>query len=88
MEHEFKFTNYTGKDVVIMNAQTACSCTVASWTKDPVEDGRTGVVKLSYCTRGRPGHFNKPVFVTFNNMYERVLRVSGNVAIENAPNPK
>jgi hypothetical protein len=81
-EYEFKFTN-TGKEpIVIQRAQPSCGCTTPSWSKDPVLPGKTGAIKASYGTQGRPNSFNKTITV-FTNVGTKVLTIKGNV--EKAP---
>src|SRR5688572_19522717 len=54
-EHVFTFTN-TGKEpLLIQRVQPSCGCTTPDWTKDAVAPGKTGMIKASYGTQGRPG---------------------------------
>lgn len=81
-EHIFQFTN-TGKEpVIIQKVQPSCGCTTPDWTKEPVLPGKTGIVKASYGTQGRPGQFTKTLTV-ISNAGTKVLTISGNV--EKAP---
>src|SRR5436190_1720705 len=53
-EHVFTFTN-TGKEpLIIQRVQPSCGCTTPDWTKEPVAPGKTGMIKASYGTQGRP----------------------------------
>lgn len=77
-EFEFRFRN-TGKEpILISDVRPACSCTTPNWTKEPVLPGKTGVVKASYGTQGRPGHFDKTVTVV-SNAGTKVLTIKGTV---------
>ena len=38
-----------------------------SWTKTPVEPGKSGKISVKYSTRNRPGKFAKSISVTTNN---------------------
>ena len=81
-EHEFVFTN-TGKEpIIIQKAQPSCGCTTPSWSKDPVLPGKTGSIKASYGTQGRPNAFTKTISVV-TNVGTKVLTIKGNV--EKAP---
>lgn len=81
-DYEFTFKN-TGKEPIILtNVQASCGCTTPSWSKDPVLPGKTGTVKASYNTVGRPGPFTKSITVT-SNAGVRILTIKGNV--EKAP---
>lgn len=81
-DFDFIFTN-TGKEpIIIQRAQPACGCTASDWTKEPILPGKTGYVKASYHTQGRPGPFTKTVTV-LSNAGAKVLTFKGEV--EKAP---
>jgi hypothetical protein len=81
-EHVFTFTN-TGKEpIVIERVQPSCGCTAPDWTKEPIAPGKTGMVKATYGTQGRPGHFEKNMTV-FTNAGTKMVTFKGSV--EKAP---
>ncbi|MBS1588968.1 MAG: DUF1573 domain-containing protein [Bacteroidetes bacterium] len=81
-EYEFTFKN-TGKEpIIIQRAQPSCGCTTPSYSKDPVLPGKTGSIKASYGTQGRPSVFTKTITVV-TNVGTKVLTIKGNV--EKAP---
>ncbi len=81
-EAEFVFTN-TGKEpLMIQKVQPSCGCTTPFYSKDPVAPGKTGTIKASYGTKGRPGSFNKSISVT-SSAGSSVIWIKGNV--EKAP---
>ena len=81
-DYVFQFKN-TGKEpVVIQKVQASCGCTTPDWSKDPILPGKTGMVKASYGTQGRPGPFTKTLTV-MSNAGTKVLTIKGNV--EKAP---
>jgi hypothetical protein len=81
-ETEFKFTNKGDKPLILSNVRSSCGCTVPSWTKEPVEPGKTGTIKVKYDTR-RVGAFSKSITVSSNAVNSRVvLRIKGNVTSE------
>ena len=78
----FQFKN-TGKEpLIIQRVQPSCGCTTPDWTKEPIAPGKTGMVKASYGTQGRPGHFEKSLTV-FSNAGTKMLTIKGTV--EKAP---
>jgi P pilus assembly chaperone PapD len=78
--HEFKFKNTGDQPVVIANVQASCGCTTPDWTKTPVLPGKTGFIRASYNSAGRPGQFNKTVTVTSNaKAATTVLTIKGTV---------
>lgn len=81
-EHEFAFTN-TGKEPInIESVHASCGCTTPSYSKEPILPGKTGKIKASYNTVGRPNAFTKTITVT-SNAGTKVLTITGNV--EKAP---
>lgn len=81
-DYVFQFKN-TGKEpLVITKVQPSCGCTIPDWTKDPIMPGKTGYVKASYSTQGRPGHFEKNMTV-ISNAGTKMVTFKGNV--EKAP---
>src|SRR5690242_6831547 len=59
VQHEFVFTNNSGRPVKILGVQASCGCTTPAWSQEPVAAGKTGFVQASYNPKGRPGYFNK-----------------------------
>ncbi|MBS1615674.1 MAG: DUF1573 domain-containing protein [Bacteroidetes bacterium] len=81
-EHVFLFKN-TGKEpIVIQRVQPSCGCTAPDWSKEPIAPGKTGMVKATYGTQGRPGHFEKTMTV-FTNAGVKTVSFKGTV--EQAP---
>lgn len=81
-DYEFEFTN-TGKEpMTIQNVQASCGCTTPSYSKEPIAPGKSGKIKASYNTVGRPGAFTKSITVT-SNAGVKVLTIKGTV--EKAP---
>ena len=64
--HEFEFVNTGNQPLIISHVQASCGCTTPYWTKEPVMPGKTGSIKASYNSNGRPGPFNKSITVTSN----------------------
>lgn len=63
-DHEFIFTNNSGRPMRIISVQASCGCTTPGWTKEAVAPGKTGFIKASFDPKGRPGYFNKSLTVT------------------------
>lgn len=81
-EYEFSFTNKGKEPIVIQQVHASCGCTTPSYSKDPVLPGKTGTVKASFNTTGRPGSFTKTITV-LSNAGSKVLTIKGEV--EKAP---
>ncbi|WP_400191385.1 DUF1573 domain-containing protein [Hymenobacter sp. B81] len=87
--HEFKFKNTGNQPIVIANVQASCGCTTPDWTKTPVLPGKTGFIRASYNSAGRPGQFNKTVTVTSNaTESSQMLTIKGTVLTKDELRPK
>ncbi len=76
----FSFVNISDKPISIMKVETSCGCTTPEYSKNEIKPGDTGYVKAIYGTTGRPGNFNKNLFVYFNSLtdFQRLI-IKGNV---------
>lgn len=77
---EFKFTNDGTSPLVITRTAASCGCTTPEYPKEPISPGKTGIIKVTYNAKGRPGHFQKSVYVYANTDPEKTtLIIKGNV---------
>src|SRR6478609_9035606 len=83
-DHEFRFTNNSGRPVKIISVQASCGCTTPGWTQEVIANGKEGFVKASYNPKSRPGYFNKTLTVT-TDLVEGpvVLQIKGQVVTQN-----
>lgn len=72
---EFTFKNEGKEPFIIQRVQTTCGCTTPDYTREPVLPGKTGNIKVTYSTVGRPGAFNKNVTV-FSNVTDSVYKLN------------
>ncbi len=77
----FGFTNVGTTPLIINQAYASCGCTVATYTKTPVQPGERGAVDVTYNGKGKyPGHFKKTVSIRSNAKNEVVrLTIEGNM---------
>ena len=78
--HEFQFTNLSGRPIKILSVVPSCGCTTSGWTKEIIENGKTGAIKANFDPKGRPGYFSKTL--TVNTDFDGapiVLQIKGNV---------
>lgn len=88
--YEFKFTNTGDEALVITHVNVSCGCTTPEWSKEAIPPGKTGYVRVSYDTKGRPGEFNRSITVTTNAKTPvKVLTITGVVGVStpNVPTP-
>lgn len=77
----FTFTNVGDKPLVINQAVASCGCTVPKYTKQPIQPGQKGEVKVTYNGAGKfPGHFKKSITIRTNGSVEMTrLYVEGDM---------
>ncbi len=71
VECSFSFTNIGESPLVVNQAVPSCGCTVAEYTKTPIQPGEKGEVKVIYNGTGKfPGHFKKSITIRTNGAVE------------------
>ncbi len=67
----FSFTNVGNAPLIINQAIASCGCTVPSYTKEPIQPGKKGEIKITYNGKGKfPGHFKKSITIRTNGTPE------------------
>jgi inner membrane protein involved in colicin E2 resistance len=66
VEHTFVVKNTGKTDLLIVNAKPSCGCTVPEWTKEPIQPGKTGEVKIVFNSAGKPGQQSKQINLETN----------------------
>lgn len=66
VETVFKITNDGEADLIIVNAQGSCGCTVPEYPKEPVKPGASADMKVTFNSKGKPGQQQKSVTLTTN----------------------
>ncbi|MBS3913317.1 MAG: DUF1573 domain-containing protein [Bacteroidetes bacterium] len=79
---KFTFKNKNKEAMTIQSVEPGCSCTVSSFTSEPVRKNKSGSVIATYKTEGRPGFFKKFIKVTFTSGATAELIITGNVVQE------
>lgn len=78
-EYAFSFTNVSDEVVKLSRVKASCGCTTPSWTKEPINPGASGEIKVKYNTN-RVGPFTKTVTVTYDSAEKpMVLYIKGRV---------
>ena len=84
----FTVKNTGNAPLVISRVTASCGCTTPDWTKSPIAPGATGVVNVTYGTKGRPGPFSKTISLYTNaDTKAKTLTIKGNVTPK-AQNPE
>lgn len=77
---EFEFTNTGNAPLVIMSASASCGCTRPEYPTEPIAPNGTGKISVTYNAKGRPGAFQKSVYIYANTTPEKsTLIIKGNV---------
>ena len=81
-EFEFKIKNDSTEVLVIKNITTSCGCTTPTYSKRPVKEGKTAIVKVAYDS-ARIGAFDKTIYVYTNFSTEPIeLKIKGTMEEE------
>lgn len=83
----FKFVNDGDAPLLVTRAQASCGCTSPEYTRKPVRPGEKGEIKVTYHAKGRPGPFDKSVYVYTNSKQQEkvMLSITGNVISTTGP---
>lgn len=75
-----KMVNTGDSDIRISRVQPTCGCTASSYTLGAIVPGDTASVTLTYDPKGRPGKFDKDVYVyTDGSPKKSIITIKGNV---------
>lgn len=75
-----KFVNESDKPVIINQVHVTCGCTSPKFDKKSIAPGDTGSVIITYNPTGRPGRFEKRIYVDINTEPSRyTLYIKGSV---------
>ena len=78
----FTFVNEGSAPLVISTVDTPCSCTAPTYSKEPIEPGKTGEIKIQFNSTGKSGNFVKTVTVKFNSdQSPEFITIKGNVVL-------
>lgn len=79
----YKFKNTGKRRLMIEKVEGSCGCTVAEWTKYPVEPGENAEIKVNFNSLGKRGEQDKVITVTANTEpAQTILRIKGKVVAE------
>ena len=68
VSHTFIVKNEGTAPLVISNVIAFCGCTTPEWTKEPIQAGKEGEVKVTFDPKNRPGNFMKTIRLYGNGM--------------------
>ncbi|MDE6581060.1 MAG: DUF1573 domain-containing protein [Duncaniella sp.] len=77
---DFKLVNEGTEPLAIVAARANCGCTRPTFSHEPVAPGDTAVVTVGFDPKGRPGKFEKNIYVETDAEHSRTtLKIRGTV---------
>lgn len=78
---QFVFRNTGDSPLLITRCTASCGCTTPEYPRKPLRPGDKGVITVTYHSKGRPGPFEKSVYVFTNDgkKERNMLLITGNV---------
>lgn len=73
-ECEFVFSNPGSAPLIVTHVKSTCGCTIPEWSREPVNAGKKGSIRVSYDTH-RVGAFTKSIYV-YSNASNGVQRLT------------
>jgi len=78
--YDFEFKNTGSEPLYISDVKTSCDCTLAKWPKDPVQPGKTAVIKGGFKIEGKSGRFEKSIIIFGNTSpATTILNIKGTI---------
>ncbi len=71
--YNFRFINEGKAALVIYEASASCGCTVPSYSRKPIDPGKSGSIEVVFDSAGRIGRQNKTVTIRTNSSPATVL---------------
>lgn len=74
----FRFINDGASPVAIVSARATCGCTIPQYPRSEILPGDTATVNVKFDPTGRPGRFEKKVYIDLSDGSQRkTLRITG-----------
>jgi hypothetical protein len=64
--HVFEFKNVGDQPLQILKAEATCGCTKPEFSPRPVMPGKTGTIKVTFDSAGKPGPAHKDITIQSN----------------------
>ncbi len=66
VSHEFKISNTGRRNLIILDSQSSCGCTVSEYPEEPLPPQATSYVKVTFDSKGKSGIQEKKVMIYSN----------------------
>ncbi len=67
VSYDFKFTNNGKTPLLVNSANGSCGCTVPEYPHEPLEPGKSAIMKVKFDATGKQGHQEKSVSISTNS---------------------
>jgi hypothetical protein len=86
VSYDFKFTNTGKSPLIVTDGMASCGCTKPEWPKTPVKPGDSGVIHVTFDSKGKtPGLQDKLITITANTQpAQNQLHLIGELVAEPA----
>jgi hypothetical protein len=72
-KYDFEFTNTGDTNLILIDVQAVCGCTVPTWPRQPIKPGEKSKISVVFNSAGRAGEkFHKSITVTTNMKQDNV----------------
>jgi hypothetical protein len=78
---DFHFTNTGKSPLIISECNTSCGCDVASYPKEPIKPGGSGIIKYTLDTAGKMGRTSKTITIIYDIDRIIVLHIYGEIIV-------
>lgn len=80
VSREFRIKNTSSENLMVLQVKSSCHCTVTEWDQNPIEPGKTSLIKVTYDAQ-KEGDFYRIVSVitNFDSMQSIPLALVGKV---------
>ncbi len=78
---QFKFTNTSNNDLLIVKGYGSCGCTVPSYPKAPVKPGESAVIDVQFNSAHKAGKQHKKIVLEANTASENFLYIDADVIL-------
>ncbi len=80
VSYDFKFTNQGKSPLIITDGYASCGCTKPTWPKTPIQPGQSGVIHVTFDSKGKMGLQDKLITLTANtNPAQNMVHLVGEV---------
>lgn len=73
---QMRMINRSDVPVAISNVRVSCGCTTPDYPRTPILPGDTAIINITYDAVGRPGRFNKKIYV-YTDTQRKTLTIKG-----------